>query len=189
MTGEARRSPRKPSGPGPPDANEGQALGNGLAFALPGLRRVRRAIPEPAVNQNRALSVREMPMGELPRGPQIERRKDPRLKTNLVGRYMLANRRECLCTVIDASSSGLTLAGPEHGAVGETAIVYLLSGRRPEPGGRAGCGLSTSESGHSGPPLLRSVRSEAEGRADQIRLSPIGPLCAMCGHRVIAGGF
>jgi hypothetical protein len=40
-------------------------------------------------------------------------------------RALLANRREHPCTVIDASSSGLALAGPEQGEVGETVILYV----------------------------------------------------------------
>ena len=63
-------------------------------------------------------------MGEFPRVLQTERRNHPRLKTALGGRYMLANLREYLCTVVDASSSGLVLAGREQGQVGETVIVY-----------------------------------------------------------------
>jgi PilZ domain len=64
-------------------------------------------------------------MGDFPRVVQIERRQQPRLKTALGGRYMLANLREHLCTVMDASSAGLVLAGPEQGKVGETVIVYI----------------------------------------------------------------
>ena len=64
-------------------------------------------------------------MGEFPRVVQVERRKHLRLKTNLGGRYVLANLREHLCTVMDASSVGLVLAGPEQGEVGERVIVYI----------------------------------------------------------------
>ena len=64
-------------------------------------------------------------MGEFPRVVQVERRKHLRLKTNLGGRYVLANLREHLCTVMDASSVGLVLAGPEQGQVGERVIVYI----------------------------------------------------------------
>ena len=48
-------------------------------------------------------------MGEFPTDAQIERRQYPRAKAALIGRYMLENRHERLCTVIEASSSGLAL--------------------------------------------------------------------------------
>jgi hypothetical protein len=56
---------------------------------------------------------------------QVDRRLRLRVATDLSGRYMLANRRERLCTIVDASSSGLSLVAPDQGEVGETVIVYI----------------------------------------------------------------
>src|ERR1043166_3891546 len=50
--------------------------------------------------------------------------------TRLLGRYMLANRREAKCTVIDLSTDRITLTGPEVGTRGERVILYIdLIGR------------------------------------------------------------
>jgi|SRR5437868_6166233 len=54
-----------------------------------------------------------------------DKRKQPRLDMSVTGRYMLADRREYRCTVIDASASGLALVGPERGAIGERVVVYI----------------------------------------------------------------
>jgi hypothetical protein len=43
----------------------------------------------------------------------------------VTGRYMLANHNEYRCDVVDVSSSGLILIGPEVGMVGERVIVYI----------------------------------------------------------------
>ena len=55
----------------------------------------------------------------------VDRRKEPRARVTLQGRYMLADRREYLCTVIDASAGAVALAGPERGAVGEAVVLYI----------------------------------------------------------------
>jgi hypothetical protein len=54
-----------------------------------------------------------------------DKRKYPRIKTNLRGRYMLADRREFPCTIIDVALGGIALSGPERGEIGETIIVYM----------------------------------------------------------------
>jgi hypothetical protein len=54
-----------------------------------------------------------------------EKRKHPRIKTNLRGRYMLANRREFACTIVDVSIGGIAVSGPERGAIGAPVIVYM----------------------------------------------------------------
>src|ERR1051325_8983126 len=71
-----------------------------------------------------------------------ERRKQPRVKIALGGRYLLADGREHRCTVIDASPTSVALAALERGEIGEPAVVYVetvgrLEGRvrRIFPGG------------------------------------------------------
>jgi hypothetical protein len=59
-----------------------------------------------------------------PKRPK-DRRRQPRLAMTVTGRYMLANRHEYQCEVVDVSSSGLILMGPEVGMVGERVIVYI----------------------------------------------------------------
>ena len=59
--------------------------------------------------------------GKSPR----EKRKASRLGMTVTGRYLLANRHEHPCTVIDVSSSGLVLIGPERGDLGEKVVVYI----------------------------------------------------------------
>lgn len=53
------------------------------------------------------------------------RRKFPRLKTNLTGRYMLSDRREFECTITDIALGGIGLVGPQRGALGESVVVYI----------------------------------------------------------------
>ena len=59
------------------------------------------------------------------KGAREEARKHPRSKTNLAGRYMLPNRREYPCTVIDVSAGGLALTARELGKIGDSVIVYI----------------------------------------------------------------
>jgi hypothetical protein len=58
-------------------------------------------------------------------GAAMEARKHPRAKTNLPGRYMLPDRREYACTVIDVSAGGVALLGHELGTIGDRVIVYI----------------------------------------------------------------
>jgi hypothetical protein len=58
-------------------------------------------------------------------GPMPERRKHTRIKTRLLGRYMLADRREARCTIDNVSLGGIAVHAPERGLVGETVIVYI----------------------------------------------------------------
>lgn len=52
-------------------------------------------------------------------------REHPRYRTKLVGRYMLADRREFECVVVDVALGGIALSGPHKGAVSETVIAYI----------------------------------------------------------------
>jgi hypothetical protein len=54
-----------------------------------------------------------------------ERRKHQRVKVNLLGRYMLADRREFPCQVINMSPGGIALMAPIAGEVGDRVIAYV----------------------------------------------------------------
>jgi hypothetical protein len=54
-----------------------------------------------------------------------ERRRHQRVRVNLLGRYMLADRREYPCQVIDMSPGGMALIAPVSGTVGERVIAYV----------------------------------------------------------------
>lgn len=54
-----------------------------------------------------------------------ERRRFQRVKVHLLGRYMLADRREFPCQVINMSPGGLAMLAPGLGNVGERVIAYL----------------------------------------------------------------
>ncbi|GAC1327814.1 MAG: PilZ domain-containing protein [Beijerinckiaceae bacterium] len=55
----------------------------------------------------------------------IERRRHQRVKVSILGRYMLANKREYPCQTIDMSPGGVALFAPVPGEIGERVIVYL----------------------------------------------------------------
>jgi c-di-GMP-binding flagellar brake protein YcgR len=54
-----------------------------------------------------------------------ERRRFQRVRVHLLGRYMLPDRREFPCQVINMSPGGLALLAPGIGAVGDRVIAYL----------------------------------------------------------------
>ena len=54
-----------------------------------------------------------------------ERRRHQRVKVNLLGRYMLADRREFPCQVINMSPGGMAVIAPVAGATGERVIAYV----------------------------------------------------------------
>jgi hypothetical protein len=54
-----------------------------------------------------------------------ERRRFQRVRVNLLGRYMLADRREFPCQVTDMSPGGMALVAPVTGQVGERVIAYV----------------------------------------------------------------
>src|SRR4029079_6397086 len=54
-----------------------------------------------------------------------ERRRHQRVKVNLLGRYMLADRREFPCQVVDMSRGGMALQAPMAGQPGERVIAYV----------------------------------------------------------------
>jgi hypothetical protein len=54
-----------------------------------------------------------------------ERRRHQRVKVNLLGRYMLADRREFPCQVVDMSPGGMAVVAPVSGNPGERVIAYV----------------------------------------------------------------
>src|SRR5215208_352284 len=54
-----------------------------------------------------------------------ERRRFQRVRVNLLGRYMLADRREFPCQVTDMSPGGMALIAPVTGQAGERVIAYV----------------------------------------------------------------
>ena len=54
-----------------------------------------------------------------------ERRRFQRVRVNLLGRYMLADRREFPCQVTEMSPGGMSVVAPVGGQVGERVIAYV----------------------------------------------------------------
>jgi PilZ domain len=54
-----------------------------------------------------------------------DRRRHQRVKVNLLGRYMLPDRREFPCQVINMSPGGMALVAPVSGAPGDRVIAYV----------------------------------------------------------------
>ena len=54
-----------------------------------------------------------------------ERRRHQRVKVNLLGRFMLSDRRDFACQVINMSPGGMALVTPVVGVVGERVIAYV----------------------------------------------------------------
>jgi hypothetical protein len=56
---------------------------------------------------------------------QEERRRFQRVRVNLLGRYMLLDRREFPCQVIEMSPGDMVLIAPQIAAEGERVIAYI----------------------------------------------------------------
>jgi hypothetical protein len=54
-----------------------------------------------------------------------ERRRFQRVKVNLLGRYMLADRREYPCQVVNMSPGGMAVFAPTFPQIGERVIAYI----------------------------------------------------------------
>src|SRR5690348_686464 len=54
-----------------------------------------------------------------------ERRRHQRVRVNLLGRYMLADRREFPCQIINMSPGGMAMVAPVAGRPGERVIAYV----------------------------------------------------------------
>lgn len=61
----------------------------------------------------------------LPEQKPREKRRFQRVKVSLLGRYMLASKREFPCQVVDMSPGGLAMIAPVMGEVGEMVIAYI----------------------------------------------------------------
>ena len=59
------------------------------------------------------------------RALSAERRRFQRVRVNLLGRYMLADRREIPCQVVNMSPGGMALIAPVAGTPGERIIAYV----------------------------------------------------------------
>ncbi len=60
-----------------------------------------------------------------PAHPVVEHRKTQRVKVDLLGRYMLEDRREFPCQVVDMSPGGMAIIAPECGKLGERVVAYV----------------------------------------------------------------
>ncbi|PVB59992.1 PilZ domain-containing protein [Labrenzia sp. 011] len=54
-----------------------------------------------------------------------DRRRHQRVQVNILGRFMLEDRREYPCQVIDMSPGGMAMITPVVGRVGERVVAYL----------------------------------------------------------------
>ncbi len=54
-----------------------------------------------------------------------DRRRHQRVRVNLLGRFMLADRREFPCQVVNMSPGGMALIAPAGGEVGERVVAYV----------------------------------------------------------------
>jgi hypothetical protein len=69
------------------------------------------------------MSLSQRKASVLPRS--AERRRFQRVRVDLLGRYMLADRREFPCQVVDMSPGGMALIAPVSGKPGERVIAYI----------------------------------------------------------------
>src|SRR2546423_10455093 len=60
-----------------------------------------------------------------------EQRRFQRVRVNLLGRYMLADRREFPCQVLDMSPGGMAIIGPVSGKAGGRVRSYIDHVGRP----------------------------------------------------------
>src|SRR3984893_4395792 len=54
-----------------------------------------------------------------------EGRRYQRVKVDLLGRYMLEDRREFPCQVVDMSPGGMAVIAPQCGKLGERVVAYI----------------------------------------------------------------
>ena len=69
------------------------------------------------------MSVLQKVLNVLPGGD--EQRRFQRVRVNLLGRYMLPDRREFPCQVVDMSPGGMAVVGPVSGKAGDRVIAYI----------------------------------------------------------------
>src|SRR6202161_3282624 len=54
-----------------------------------------------------------------------ETRRYQRVRVDLLGRYMLEDRREFPCQVVDMSPGGMAVIAPQCGRLGERVVAYI----------------------------------------------------------------
>ena len=69
------------------------------------------------------MSVLQKPVSHLPMSD--ERRRFQRVGVDLLGRYMLADRREFPCQVVNMSPGGMAVMAPVSGHMAERVIAYI----------------------------------------------------------------
>jgi hypothetical protein len=69
------------------------------------------------------MSLSQQAVDYLPAGEEVRRFQSVRV--NLLGRYMLADRREFPGQVVEMSPGDLTMVAPQGGNVGERVIAYI----------------------------------------------------------------
>lgn len=57
--------------------------------------------------------------------PKPERRRFQRVKISVLGRFMLSNRNEYPCQIVDMSPGGAALMTPVSGSIGERVVAYI----------------------------------------------------------------
>ncbi len=87
-----------------------------------GWRNVRPSCPTLAGKQSVLMSAIAR-KSVLPR--ITERRRHQRVKVNLLGRFMLENKTEYPCQVINMSPGGMAMITPIRGEIGERVIAYI----------------------------------------------------------------
>src|ERR1043166_2107127 len=73
--------------------------------------------------RSRGMAVLQKILNVLPLNE--EQRRFQRVRVNLLGRYMLADRREFPCQVSDMSPGGMSVVGPGPGKAGERVVAYI----------------------------------------------------------------
>src|SRR6266550_4811927 len=73
--------------------------------------------------RSRGMAVLHQVLDVLPLNE--EKRRFQRVRVNLLGRYMLADRREFPCQVLDMSPGGMAVIGPVSGVAGERVVAYI----------------------------------------------------------------
>ncbi len=54
-----------------------------------------------------------------------ERRRHQRVAVNLLGRYMLPDRKEYPCQIVDMSPGGMAILAPIQGIIGDRVVAYV----------------------------------------------------------------
>lgn len=70
-------------------------------------------------------SLAEPTSVRVPQQRKVDLRQFSRVKVNLLGRYMLNDRSEFPCQIINMSPGGAAIIAPTTGVIGERVIVYI----------------------------------------------------------------